>query len=271
MKQGWKLGWPRGVFAAQDAGPAPANILALNLWPTAAYAVGDVHGCFDLYRDLEARIAADVAALGGVGLLVLLGDVIDRGPMSAALIDHLIAPAPPALMRMVLRGNHEEMFARFLRAPAPGAGWLHHGGLETLASYGIDTASFADGSLSSRRMRLVLDTTIPPEHRAFLDALPDALILDPLIFVHAGVDPAQLPQDQTGAALRWGMVETVAAVDAGTFPLTVVHGHTPQPDGRALVTPARVNLDTGAYASGKLSAARFMPDGSVTVFEQMRV
>ena len=253
--------------------PAPAetaHILSLDLWPVAAYAVGDVHGCFDLYQPLEARLNADAAAQGGVGLLVVLGDFIDRGPQSARMLDHLLAAPPPNLMRVVLRGNHEEMFLRFLDAPDPASDWLHHGGLETLASYGLETAALRAGALSPRKLHQTLGTTIPSEHRDFLRALPDALILSPLMFVHAGVDPACPPEQQKPHVLRWGAPEQPGTLDGTAFPLTVVHGHIPSTAGRAEIMAGRVNLDTGAYARGTLSAARFLHDGTIDVFEQTR-
>jgi serine/threonine protein phosphatase 1 len=259
------------MFRPRSKPAAAAHILALDLWPEAAYAVGDVHGCFDLYRALEAQIVADIARLGGIGLLVVLGDTIDRGPKSAEMIDHLIAPPPPGLMRVVLRGNHEEMFLRFLQAPERAASWLRHGGLETLASYGIDTAPFERGTLTPRRMQNVLETMVPPEHRQFLAALPDAFILPPFMFTHAGVDPARSPEQQSARDLRWGANVSASALDDGAFPLKVVHGHTPCAGGTALIEPGRINLDTGAYVSGKLTAARFLRDGSVGLFEQTRV
>lgn len=274
MNGGSKPGFFQRLFGPNPQREDPAHILALDLWPTAAYAVGDVHGCADLYRAIEARAAADIAALGGVGVLVLLGDVIDRGPSSAELIDHLLAPPPPGLMRFVLRGNHEEMFERFLLAPDPAASWLRHGGLETLASYGIDADAIQRGTMSARLLQITLESMVPAEHRQFLRALPDALILPPFMFTHAGVDRNRPPEKQLAADLRWGRAAAAdpvaSTLDAAVFPLTVVHGHTPCPGGRALIGRERVNLDTGAYASGKLSAARFLRDGSIDVFDESR-
>lgn len=271
MRRAAKPGWMQRLFsAAPAAATPPAQILSLGHWPAAVYAVGDVHGCFDLYRALEARLARDAEAQGGPGVLVVLGDFIDRGPHSAQMIDHLVAPPPAALMRIVLRGNHEEMFAKFLQSPAPGAKWLRFGGLETLASYGMDVAPFETGALSARRMRLALDATVPPEHRNFLADLPDALVLDPYFFAHAGADPDRAPEAQRPEDLRWDAQGASAALAACGFPLCLVHGHTPTADGAPMIAPHRINLDTGAYASGTLTAARFGADGSVTVFTEVR-
>lgn len=248
----------------------PAQILMPDPWPSAVYAVGDVHGCLDLYLPLEARIAADAATLGGGALLVLLGDMIDRGPQSAEMIDHLMAPPPPGLARIALRGNHEEMFAHFLQDPASGGVWLRNGGAETLTSYGIDPGPFLARDRSARRLAMTLAATIPPEHIGFLHGLADALILPPFLLCHAGVNPQRPPAQQSAADLRWGGEKPASALDGSDFPLKVVHGHRPCADGKARVTPWRINLDTGAYAGGKLSAARLMRDGSVCVFEQSR-
>lgn len=267
MSRAAKPGWLARLFSAAPP-TQPANILSLGLWPGAVYAVGDVHGCFDLYRSLEERLARDAEAAGGIGVLVVLGDFIDRGPQSAQMIDHFLAPPPDALMRIVLRGNHEEMFTKFLHAPKPGADWLRHGGRETLASYGIDAAAFETGALTPRRIRLALEATIPPEHRAFLADLPDALILDPYLFAHAGADPALPPDAQPPEVLRWDAGGASAALAKGGFALRLVHGHTPTADGLPLLAPERINLDTGAYASGTLTAARLGADGTVAVFAQ---
>lgn len=262
-----------GLFGKLFKAKAPpadvANILALDLWPVAAYAVGDIHGCLGLYRELEARLDADAASLGGVGLVVVLGDTIDRGPESARVIDHLLGAPPQNLMRVVLRGNHEEMFEGFLNAPNPASDWLHHGGIETLASYGVDLAALRSGKLSARKIGQMLDSLVPPEHRRFLQNLPDALILPPFMFVHAGVDVALSPEHQTARVLRWGPGPEHCALDYDGFPLKVAHGHTPTADGKVEIRGRRINLDTGAYASGKLSAVRLTPDGAVQVMEQI--
>ena len=261
--------WHR-LIAPRAQAVAPATILAFDAWPGALYAVGDVHGCLDLYQALEARIIADLATQGGRGVVVLLGDMIDRGPASADLIDHLLRPPPPQLLRIALRGNHEEMFTQFLADPASGGAWLRSGGSETLGSYGLDPGPFLRRETTARRRAMALAATVPPEHHAFLRGLADALIVPPFLLCHAGVDPGRLPEQQTAADLRWGRRVPASALDGADFPLKVVHGHVPSADGKALVTPWRINLDTGAYARGTLSAARLMRDGSVVVFEQSR-
>lgn len=245
--------------------PAPATVLRLETWPRAIYAMGDVHGHFELYQRLEAQIAADAATFGGEALLIVLGDVIDRGPQSAQMLDHLCRPAPPALRRVVLRGNHEAMFTRFIDDPAQATGWLRHGGSATLASYGLDPAAFAGGRLSAREKRQRLGAAIAHEHLALLRALPDALICAPYLFCHAGVDPTRPPEAQLAHDLHWGAAPS--PVTAAPFALCVVHGHTPTAQIDVTAADGHINVDSGAYATGRLSAVRLLADAPARIFD----
>jgi serine/threonine protein phosphatase 1 len=231
----------------RKAAPDALNQVIMPDAPSLVYAVGDVHGCFDLYRQMEDDIAAEVAAKGAPALLILLGDFIDRGPQSAQMLDHLLGPAPPLLTRCALMGNHEDMFVQFMRKPRPDHPWLHHGGAETLRSYGMRPENLP------RKLALSLTAHIPSAHIDFLANLPLALHMPGLMFSHAGANPMRAPQDQTKSDLLWG---DPALLDSAPLSLRVVHGHIPTSHGQPLVTPARVNVDTGAYATGVLTAAK---------------
>jgi serine/threonine protein phosphatase 1 len=182
-------------------------------------------------------------------LLVVLGDFIDRGPHSAQMLDHFIAPPPPQVRRIALMGNHEDMFVNFLRNPHPNHPWLGFGGMETLRSYGIRAGK--GGLPQGRALHQLLGAHIPQDHIDFLANLPLAVHLPHMMFAHAGANGARPARAQLRQDLLWG---NAACLDTAPLPVRVVHGHTPTPDSRPHITPARVNIDTGAYASGILTA-----------------
>lgn len=258
----------RGLFGrraktgavAPGTQPVGHRILSLPRMPVAVYAIGDLHGCRGLYRALEAEIVADARASGydGPKLIVSLGDVVDRGPDSAGLIADLIGPAPDGFRRVVLRGNHEDKMDDFLDDPDRHRIWLKFGGDATLRSYGLQPEDEERGfDLPTSRLVAMIRTAIPAEHRAFLKDLPLALMLGRYILCHAGIDPAQRIDAQDPDQLMWGDPSLVDGVEG--LP-TVVHGHvvTDEP----LVTPARINIDTGAYMSGRLTAVCLTPDAA---------
>jgi serine/threonine protein phosphatase 1 len=166
--------------------------------PGTAYAIGDVHGCLSLLKDLEAQIVKDARDREGESWLVLLGDLVDRGPQSAQVLDHVLAPLP-GLRRLCIRGNHEATMLGFLRDPANNTQWLEFGGRETLLSYGIDQKSFAKGEVGRSGLRQILDSYIPAEHIEFLAGLPTLIETPDYVFVHAGLRPGVLISQQTAA------------------------------------------------------------------------
>lgn len=244
---------------AEDARPTTAGhrILSLPRMPVAVYAIGDIHGCRQLYRALEAEIVADARAHGfdGPKLIVSLGDVVDRGPDSAGLIGDLLGPAPEGFRRMTLRGNHEDKMEAFLDDPDGHRVWLNFGGDATLRSYGLQPENEDRGfDLPASRLKAMVRTAIPEDHRAFLKDLPLALVLDRYILCHAGIDPARKMDAQDPDQLMWGDPALVDGIDR--LP-TIVHGHVIVDD--PLITPARINIDTGAYRSGLLTAVCLTP------------
>ncbi len=236
------------------------RILSLPQMPVAVYAVGDLHGCRKLYRTLEATIAADAAAAGydGPKLIVSLGDVVDRGPDSAGLIGDLLGPAPDGFRRIVLRGNHEDKMADFLEDPDGHREWLRFGGDATLRSYGLRPESDDRGfDMPAHRLAAMFESAIPEAHRAFLRDLPLALTLDRYILCHAGIDPARPMDEQDPDQLVWG---DPSLVDGTTGLPTVVHGHVIVDE--PLMTPARINIDTGSYVTGRITAVCLTPDSA---------
>jgi serine/threonine protein phosphatase 1 len=219
------------------------------------YAIGDVHGCADRLRLLHRLIAEDAAdAPAGRLAVVHLGDYVDRGPDSAAVIARLLGPPPVAGAEAVaLMGNHEAMMRDAL---APGAsplairGWLANGGTATLRSYGADPQD--RGSWDR----------VPAPHRAFLAGLPLYWQAGDYVFVHAGLRPglalaAQLAEDMLW--IREPFLTGPGLPGPGLPGLVAVHGHTPA--SAPELHPHRINLDTGAVFGGPLSCAVLQESG----------
>jgi serine/threonine protein phosphatase 1 len=228
----------------------PASRLSLTEAPEAIYAIGDIHGCLDLLLQLEAQIADDAAAAPGERWLVTLGDVVDRGPASAAVIDHLLRPAPAGLRRVNLMGNHEAMMLDFLLRPRAGSMWLESGGVETLASYGVPHEKLM--RLDNRSAGHLVASYIPSEHVDYLSSLPVLLDTPLALFVHAGLRPGVAIGAQADEDLLWYRDQFHS--DFAEFGRPVVHGHTMRES--PLVTTHRIAIDTGAVLSGRLTAVR---------------
>jgi serine/threonine protein phosphatase 1 len=223
--------------------------LAFDAEPAAIYAIGDVHGRLDLLQQLETQIVADAASLDGEAWLLLLGDVIDRGPQSAQVVEHLLAPPPAGFERFCLLGNHEDMLLDFLAQPDAFAPWLDNGGIATLRSYGVPDAAWHERPLDE-----IVASFIPQAHVDFFEHLPVVIETPHFFFAHAGIRPGRPLAAQAREDLLWYRDDYAA--DYGSLPKVVVHGHTPLP--APLVLPRRIALDTGACFSGVLSAARLV-------------
>ena len=219
---------------------------------TRIYAVGDVHGRADLLTLLLLQIEVD-AAIHPISrpIVVFLGDYIDRGPASKEVIDLLVARR--SLPEMVfLKGNHETFLLQFLNDATVLETWRHCGGLETLSAYGLKppmNPTPAERADLSRELARVL----PETHRAFLQALGLFFICGDFLFVHAGVRPLVPIEQQTEEDLLW--IRDEFLLWEKQFEKIVVHGHTPvrEPDIRA----NRINIDTGAFATGRLTCMVF--------------
>ncbi len=229
--------------------------LAFHSWPAAIYAIGDVHGCIDQLQELEAAIAADAVDIEGEKWLVTVGDYVDRGPASRAVIEHVMGAAPAGFKRFALLGNHEQMMLDFFDNPAAHAYWLEEGGSQTLASYGIELDY--PPLRAQEPVRQLIAKRFPPAHRAFLETLPVYLSLPGWLFVHAGIRPGLPLSAQTDEDLIW--IRKPFLTSQLTGGLRVVHGHTPGAD--IVVTPHRIDVDTHCFETGKLSAVRVTPDG----------
>ena len=214
------------------------------------YAIGDVHGRFDLLRILLDRIEADDRARAPAEThVVLLGDLIDRGPGSAEIIGFFLDATPGFARFHFLMGNHEEMLLRLIDAPTETglAHFLRYGGRETFESYGASERLL---DFPERHPLQALPNLVPGAHRHFLRSMDDRLRFGDYLFVHAGIRPDVPIDEQVSADLRWIRGAFLdSELDHG---VTVVHGHTisERPEFKA----NRIGIDTGAYASGTLTA-----------------
>jgi serine/threonine protein phosphatase 1 len=212
------------------------------------YAVGDIHGRADLLDGLLSRIDADLArAPVSRSVEIFVGDYVDRGPDSRQVIERLIARqrSHPVIC---LKGNHESFLAQFTNNPAILDDWQRVGGLETLMSYGLAPSINADAATQTA-LAAALEQAMPQSHRQFLGELKSSFTCGDFYFVHAGVRPGVPLSDQREQDLLWIRNEFLHCED--DFGKIVVHGHTPVP--HIDIRPNRINIDTGAYATGKLS------------------
>jgi len=213
------------------------------------YAIGDVHGCSVLLEQLLVLIDAHITEFPSRRpVLVFLGDYFDRGPASREVIDQLI------LLRerrevIFLKGNHESFLAEFLENPAILPKWFQYGGLDTLRSYGITPRSHWDPkeqeSLATA-LRLAMSKC---GHLEFLDHLKNSFLCEDFLFVHAGIRPGVALDRQSEEDLLWIRDDFLRY--EGDLGKIVVHGHTPVPQPE--VCSNRINIDTGAYATGRLT------------------
>jgi serine/threonine protein phosphatase 1 len=224
------------------------------------YAIGDVHGCLDALLAIEDKIREEASSREGRKLIVMLGDYVDRGPKSAALLYHLTAAPPTGFDRICLRGNHDDAFLDYLEGDPAGDWFLDHGGEATLQSYGVDPEAHGPFRASNFALRQATRAAVPASHVEFLQTLPVLLTIGDDVFVHAGIRPGRPLVEQVDEDLLW---IRRSFLDLGPgLPPRVFHGHTPMRE--AFVGPNRVSLDTHCYKSGRLTAAR-LSDGVVDI------
>ena len=221
-----EYGHPFRAHAAPDVGEAPM-----------LYAIGDIHGSLQKLRDL--LMLCEQHADGRTATFVFLGDYIDRGPDSRGVIEALIELQSQRHDRIIaLKGNHEAVAVEIVDGETDPESWLREGGTATLRSYRVDD---------------VRDP--PPEHVAWLRALPLCYDDGERFFVHAGIDPDKPLDAQSGHDLIW--IREPFLSDGRDHGRLIVHGHTPQGDGLPDFRGNRLNLDTGAVFGGALTAAAF--------------
>lgn len=213
------------------------------------FAVGDVHGRLDLLEAMLARIEANLSARPPADWrIVLLGDYIDRGPDSSGVLELLRRRRAADPRLVLLCGNHDAGLLSFLARPATHTLFAGHGGRDTALSYGVE-ADFGSEPLA-QAARDALLAAIPREHLDLLRSLALSASFGDFFFCHAGIRPGVPLEAQEADDLLW--IRGAFLGHDGLHPKLVVHGHTPNPEAELL--PNRVNLDTGAFATGRLTA-----------------
>lgn len=231
----------------QRAGAGPGPRVAEG---RRVYAVGDVHGRIDLLRRLGRLIAEDArAAAPADKIVVYLGDYVDRGPGSFAVVDLLLNEPLAGFQAVHLKGNHEDLMLGFLEDARVGPTWFMNGGIATMESYGVDVFDPVGGADSPEEARRRLRELLPRAHLDFLRRLALSHREGDYLFVHAGVRPGVPLAEQRPSDLLWIRGEFLDS--AADFGRVVVHGHTisAEPEVRA----NRIGIDTGAYYSNRLT------------------
>jgi serine/threonine protein phosphatase 1 len=212
------------------------------------YAVSDIHGCADLLQDVFAAIDHHLAHAGPARALhVFLGDYIDRGPASRQTIDLLIERSRRH-ESIFLKGNHEAFLFEVLQNASRLEAWKQYGGFQTLMSYGLTPSITPDRDEQNELVQALLES-IPNDHRRFFSKLRSSFSCGDFFFAHAGVKPGIPLRRQREEDLLWIRDEFLQSEqDFGKF---IVHGHTPV--SKPEIRPNRINIDTGAYATGILT------------------
>ncbi|WP_181176930.1 metallophosphoesterase [Mesorhizobium sp. B2-6-4] len=224
--------------------------------PHTTYAIGDVHGRTDLLESLLAAIAGDADASGVEPRVLFLGDIVDRGPCSREAMDLVCDTLARWPLSRLIRGNHDAYFLDFMTADHVDEQrferWLMRiGGYQTMESYGL---------LSVGRIRDAA-TIFRANHPHHLQALTDAspiVVDDRFAYVHAGIDPSRSIGDQAPKDLM--MIRDRFLDHEGQLSHIIVHGHTPTSDSMPDSRPYRIAIDTGAYASGRLTCLAISAD-----------
>lgn len=239
---------------------------------TRYYVIGDIHGRLDLYEAMIGAIEYDAAGASGTEIrIILLGDLVDRGPDSAGVLARTRAWQTQRNVR-VLAGNHEEMFLKSFTRPEALRHFVKHGGRETLLSFGFSTKQLRN--LDIDELFALLPRLIPQSERDYIAAFEDIIIAGDYAFVHAGIDPERPINEQKRSDLLW--IRERFLSHSGPLPKVIVHGHTIF--DRVMDCGNRIGIDTGAFRSGVLTAlvleggqrrvmqATAAPDGTIEIF-----
>jgi serine/threonine protein phosphatase 1 len=231
---------------AIESAPPPARVPdGLRI-----YAIGDVHGRLDLLDALLFRIEADERSRGGAKTqLIFLGDLVDRGPQSAGVVQRALELKESGRSVRLLMGNHEEVFLKALGGSLEALRFfVKIGGRATILSYGFSEAEYDALDYDELSERLI--ERVPASHVSFMKSFEDQIAIGDYLFVHAGIRPRVPLKEQTGGDLRWIRSEFLDY--RGSHGQIVVHGHTICDEVEE--RPNRIGIDTGAFASGRLTA-----------------
>jgi len=246
--------WPR--FHKTPAGVAGELV----------YAVGDIHGRYDLLIEMLEQIVDDALPRqrGRVPILVTCGDYVDRGPDSARVLTALDWIRRDGRVRLhAIKGNHEAAFLGFLTDPQDGAPWLNFGGDATLRSYGVRPPADFQDTAELVRARDDLLEKMPAAHLRVMQELEMMAVVGDYAFVHAGIRPGVPLSKQKTDDLLWIRGPFLDRTER--FEKRIVHGHS-WIEAAPEIYDNRIGLDTGAYETGVLTAVR-IEDGEVEVFQ----
>jgi serine/threonine protein phosphatase 1 len=235
----------RSLFRGSAANPLPPKVSD----DSRVYAIGDIHGCAGLLDKLHRMILKDMECHDDKrNVVIYLGDYVDRGPDSRAVIDMLIEDCLPGFETIFLKGNHEDSLLRFLDDPEIGPAWLAYGGDATLYSYGVRPPDWSKpGELQRAQKEFV--HTLPAAHKAFFAAMALFHVEGDYAFVHAGFRESVSMERQSPADMLWIRDEFLDS--RSDFGKMVVHGHSIQET--PVVRRNRIGIDTGAFATGVLT------------------
>jgi serine/threonine protein phosphatase 1 len=213
------------------------------------YAIGDIHGRIDLLDESLGFIERDISQRETKrNFVVFLGDLIDRGPASAQVVERVRTYDKPGIRKIVLSGNHEEVLVRLLRGQSELLrDWVRFGGAECARSFGIDPKLLK--RLHNKSAVKQLRDHIPNDHQAFLESLADTFRIGDYLFVHAGIRPGVPLPEQSQTDLRW--IRDPFLINGEDHGFVVVHGHTISKT--VDLKPNRIGIDTGAYHTGVLT------------------
>ena len=229
------------------------------------YAIGDIHGCADLAQAMIEAILRDPLAERAELHIVALGDYIDRGPESRRVLDLLLElQARGEASTHLLLGNHEQSLLDFLDDSAVGPAWAENGGRETLLSYGVEPPWLAADEEGWEAARVAFAHSLPEAHLTLLRGMYLSLSFGDYFFAHAGVRPGVPLDAQSATDLLW--IRKAFLDSRQRHEQVIVHGHTPA--AQPYADTRRIGVDTGAYASGVLTAVRL--EGVQRRFFQVR-
>ena len=215
----------------------------------AVYAMSDIHGCYNELVEAHRRIEEDAASIPGPKLIVMLGDYVDRGPDSSAVLEFLSKPPPAGFQRFILCGNHDDELVKLYRKPARILEWFGFAGAETLHSYGINIEHLLQSQAGNDMITRVIRSMIPERHIQLLESLPVMLRIGRVVFAHAGIKPGIDLKRQKDSDLMW--IRQPFLDQGPQLPFLVIHGHTPA--RIPTFGPQRIGIDTAVSATGRLT------------------
>jgi len=213
------------------------------------YAIGDIHGRDDLLAALLEQIKHHSENHSGRRVLICLGDYVDRGLHSQRVIDALDQLNMPDFETIFLKGNHDVWLLQALDEITQIHPWIETGGLATLLSYGVAIPSAGTPEQRAQAIQQGLRAALPQRHRCFLSALRPYHLEGDYLFVHAGIRPGVALAEQREQDLFWIRDEFLN--DNRDYGYCVVHGHSMEAEPQRQAN--RIGVDTGAYATGRLS------------------